>query len=158
VLVHPFNPSAQEAEADGSLSLSLAWSTEQVPLQSGLHRETGKRGKGYLRPCGTHLPSVYSLFSPANRNERASGFLGFFFCLFFFLWLCKSFCCVYIFSICMYLIWEGAFMCHSGHVKVKGQWQSVGVSPCTIGVPGIESKPPGLAANILVCRAISPAL
>uniref|UniRef100_A0ABK0LLZ5 Protein archease n=1 Tax=Rattus norvegicus TaxID=10116 RepID=A0ABK0LLZ5_RAT len=35
-----FNPSTQEAEAGGSLSLRLAWSTERVPAQPGLHRET----------------------------------------------------------------------------------------------------------------------
>ena len=39
-VVHTFNPSAQEAEAGGSLSLSPAWATERVPGQPGLlHRE-----------------------------------------------------------------------------------------------------------------------
>ena len=37
---HDFNPSIQEADAGGSLSSGLAWSTEQVPGQPGLHRET----------------------------------------------------------------------------------------------------------------------
>jgi len=35
-----FNPSTWEAEARGSLSLRARWSTEQVPGQLGLHRET----------------------------------------------------------------------------------------------------------------------
>ena len=35
-----FNPSSWEAEAGGSLSSRPAWSTEQVPGQPGLHRET----------------------------------------------------------------------------------------------------------------------
>ena len=40
VVAHAFNPSTQEAEAGGSLSSRPAWSTEQVPGQSGLlHRE-----------------------------------------------------------------------------------------------------------------------
>jgi hypothetical protein len=40
--VHIFNPSTQNAEAGGSISISLwqAWSTEQVPGQTGLCRET----------------------------------------------------------------------------------------------------------------------
>ena len=41
VVVQAFNSSTQEAEAGGSLSLKLAWSTEQVSGQPGLlHRET----------------------------------------------------------------------------------------------------------------------
>ena len=32
-VVHNFNPSTGKVEADGSLSLSTAWSTEQIPEQ-----------------------------------------------------------------------------------------------------------------------------
>ena len=35
-MAHAFNPSTQEAEAGGSLSLRSAWSTEWVPAQPGL--------------------------------------------------------------------------------------------------------------------------
>ena len=38
--MHVFNPRTQEAEAGESLRFSLALSTEQVPGQPGLHRET----------------------------------------------------------------------------------------------------------------------
>jgi hypothetical protein len=40
VVVHTFNPNIGEAETGRSLSLRLAWSTEQVSEQPGLHRET----------------------------------------------------------------------------------------------------------------------
>jgi hypothetical protein len=40
VVVHAFNPSTQEAEAGGFLSLRPAWSTKGVPGQPGLYRET----------------------------------------------------------------------------------------------------------------------
>jgi hypothetical protein len=40
VVVHAFNPSTQEAEAGGFLSLRPVWSTEWVPGQPRLHRET----------------------------------------------------------------------------------------------------------------------
>jgi hypothetical protein len=40
VLAHAFNPSTWEAEAGGFLSSRPAWSTELVPGQPGLHRET----------------------------------------------------------------------------------------------------------------------
>jgi hypothetical protein len=40
VVVHTFNPSTREAGAGGFLSSRPAWSTEWVPGQPGLHRET----------------------------------------------------------------------------------------------------------------------
>jgi hypothetical protein len=40
MVVHAFNPSTSEAEAGGFLSLRPAWSTERVPGQPGLYRET----------------------------------------------------------------------------------------------------------------------
>jgi hypothetical protein len=49
VVAHAFNPSTQEAEAGGFLSLRPAWSTTWVPGQAGLYRETlsrKKNGKG----------------------------------------------------------------------------------------------------------------
>jgi hypothetical protein len=39
-VAHTFNSSTWEAEAGGSLSLRPAWSTEWIPGQPGLHRET----------------------------------------------------------------------------------------------------------------------
>ena len=43
VVVHAFNPSTREAEAGGFLSSRPVWSTEWVPGQPGLHRETLSR-------------------------------------------------------------------------------------------------------------------
>jgi hypothetical protein len=43
VVAHAFNSSTWEAEAGGFLSLRPAWSTELVPGQPGLHRETLSR-------------------------------------------------------------------------------------------------------------------
>jgi hypothetical protein len=43
VVAHAFNPSTWEAEAGGFLSSRPAWSTERVPGQPGLHRETLSR-------------------------------------------------------------------------------------------------------------------
>ena len=40
VVAHTFDLSTWEAEAGRSLSLRPAWSTERVPGQPGLHRET----------------------------------------------------------------------------------------------------------------------
>jgi hypothetical protein len=40
VVAHAFNPNTWEAEAGGFLSSRPAWSTEWVPGQPGLHRET----------------------------------------------------------------------------------------------------------------------
>jgi hypothetical protein len=42
-VVHAFNPSTQEAEAGGFLSLKLAWSTKWVPGQPELYSETLSR-------------------------------------------------------------------------------------------------------------------
>jgi hypothetical protein len=43
VVVHTFDPSTQEAESGGFPSSRPAWSTEWVPGQPGLHRETLSR-------------------------------------------------------------------------------------------------------------------
>jgi hypothetical protein len=43
VVAHALNPSTREAEAGGFLSSRPAWSTEWVPGQPGLHRETLSR-------------------------------------------------------------------------------------------------------------------
>jgi hypothetical protein len=45
VVVYAFNPSTWEAEAGKFLSSRPAWSTERVPGQPGLHRETLSRKK-----------------------------------------------------------------------------------------------------------------
>ena len=43
VVAHTFNPTTREAEAGGFLSSRPAWSTEWVPGQPGLNRETLSR-------------------------------------------------------------------------------------------------------------------
>jgi hypothetical protein len=45
VVVHTFNPNTWEAEAGEFLSSKPAWSTEWVPGQPGLHRETLSKKK-----------------------------------------------------------------------------------------------------------------
>jgi hypothetical protein len=40
VVVYIFNPSSWEVEPGGFLRSRLAWSTEQIPGQPGLYRET----------------------------------------------------------------------------------------------------------------------
>jgi hypothetical protein len=45
VVAHAFNPGTREAEAGGFLSSRPAWSTEWVPGQPGLHRETLEKKK-----------------------------------------------------------------------------------------------------------------
>jgi hypothetical protein len=40
MVAHVFYSSTQEAKASGTLNLRTVWSTERVPEQSGLHRET----------------------------------------------------------------------------------------------------------------------
>jgi hypothetical protein len=44
-MAHAFNPSTQEAEAGRFLSSRPAWSTQWVPRQPGLHRETLSQNK-----------------------------------------------------------------------------------------------------------------
>jgi hypothetical protein len=43
VVVHSFNLSTKQAEADKSLSSRPAWSSEKDPGKPGLHRETLSR-------------------------------------------------------------------------------------------------------------------
>jgi hypothetical protein len=46
VVAHTLNLSTEKAEAGGSLNLRPAWSTERVPEQSKLHRETLSQKRG----------------------------------------------------------------------------------------------------------------
>jgi hypothetical protein len=56
VVAHTFNPSTWEAEAGGFLSSRPAWSTEWVPGQPGLHRETlSRRNKKNQKKCPVSL-------------------------------------------------------------------------------------------------------
>jgi hypothetical protein len=52
VVAHALTPSTEEAEAGRFLSLRSAWSTKQVPKQSGLHREI--LSWGWVWRWGTH--------------------------------------------------------------------------------------------------------
>ncbi|XP_052582302.1 uncharacterized protein LOC128102520 [Peromyscus californicus insignis] len=66
MVMHAFSPGTQEAEAGGSLSLRPAYrSSEQIPGQQGLHRETlsqknkqtkNKREQGIV---ATHQPASF---------------------------------------------------------------------------------------------------
>jgi hypothetical protein len=47
-ILFAFNPSTWEAEAGRFLSSSPAWSTERVPGQPGLHRETLSQKTKYI--------------------------------------------------------------------------------------------------------------
>jgi hypothetical protein len=67
VVVLVFNPSTQEAEASGFLSLRPAFATEQVPGQPGLHRETKTKISQAV---------VAQAFNPSTQETEASGFLS----------------------------------------------------------------------------------
>ena len=67
MVVHTFNPSTQEAEASGFLSLRPAFATEQVPGQPGLHRETKTKISQAV---------VAQAFNPSTQETEASGFLS----------------------------------------------------------------------------------
>jgi hypothetical protein len=54
VVAHAFNPSTWEAEAGGFLSSRPAWSTEWVPGQPGLYRETPSRKTKNKQTNHTH--------------------------------------------------------------------------------------------------------
>jgi hypothetical protein len=69
VVVHAFNPSTREAEAGGFLSSRLAWSTEWVPGQPELNRETLfqktiKKKKKQMIKLTSHSPS-----NPPSRSS-----------------------------------------------------------------------------------------
>ena len=58
MVAHAFDPSTREAEAVGFLSSRPAWSTESVPGQPGLHRETlsgGKKKKKKKKSAGPEV-------------------------------------------------------------------------------------------------------
>jgi hypothetical protein len=64
ILSVAFNPSTWEAEAGGFLSSRLAWSTEWVPGQPGLHRET----QSQKQP--TNQPTTQPTNQPTNQTNK----------------------------------------------------------------------------------------
>jgi hypothetical protein len=58
VVAHAFNPSTREAEAGGFLSSRPAWSTEWVPGQPGLHRETLSQKKNKKKKKKKKIPQL----------------------------------------------------------------------------------------------------
>jgi hypothetical protein len=79
-VAHAFNPSTQEAEAGGFLSSRPAWSTEKVPGQPGLYRETlsRKTNKQKTKPLYQKMQAettcVGSLLCSQFPSEKATGF------------------------------------------------------------------------------------
>jgi hypothetical protein len=82
VVAHAFNPSTREAEAGGFLSSRPAWSTEWVPGQPGLHRETlsqkKKRKKERKREIEVTLPQPPEDWDMCVHlpSRSAQGFCG----------------------------------------------------------------------------------
>ena len=79
-MVHTFNPSTREAEAVGSLCWRPAWSSEWVPGQPGLHRETLPLGggvEGVTNLKGTGLLAVLQAELLGWNLPRAFLLLGF---------------------------------------------------------------------------------
>jgi hypothetical protein len=73
VVAHAFNPSTGEAEAGGFLRSRPAWSTEWVPGQPGLCRETlSWKSKGKKKKPGM----VAYTFNPSTGEAEAGGFLS----------------------------------------------------------------------------------
>jgi hypothetical protein len=67
MVAHAFNPSTQEAEAGGFLSSRAAWSTEWVPGQPGLYRETlSQKKKIYWKDPSFHFYESGRAVLPAH--------------------------------------------------------------------------------------------
>jgi hypothetical protein len=64
-----FNVSTREAEANGSSHLRPVWSTEQVPEQSGLHRETLSRKTNESQRDGVVVRSTHRLIRAQHLNQ-----------------------------------------------------------------------------------------
>jgi hypothetical protein len=73
VVAHTFNPSTQEAEAAGSLSSKPTWSTEQVPGQPGLHRETLPQNREKARSAKHLLHTCQDLNSDLQNTSKEPG-------------------------------------------------------------------------------------
>lgn len=72
VVAHTFIPSTLEAEAGGSLSLRPAWSTERVPEQLELQRET-LSGKANKRKEGRRQERREGGRKKEERQEEEKG-------------------------------------------------------------------------------------
>ena len=67
VVVHAFNPSTWEAEEGVFLSLRSAWTTEWVPGQPGLHRETMSQNK--TKQNESNFCMMVRTFNPSTQQQ-----------------------------------------------------------------------------------------
>ena len=75
MVVHAFNPSIWEAEAGRFLSSRLAWSTEWVPGQPELHRETLSR-KTKQNKKKAFYPKNKKPSSVSNRKSQIKSLIS----------------------------------------------------------------------------------
>jgi hypothetical protein len=73
VVVHAFNPSTWEAEADRFLSSRPAWSTKWVPGQPGLYRETLSRKKQKNKKTKNKKQNLAYICLGASAKEKQKG-------------------------------------------------------------------------------------
>jgi hypothetical protein len=153
VVVHAINPSTWEAEAGGFLSLRPAWSTECVPGQPGLYRETLSRGRKKKR---TRREGEDRTRRGEERTRRGEGegrrrrgggegrggegrggiinmFIGqsekgnFSINIFsVFRNLCKGFHFIFFFNVCMYVVCV-SYVHHMHHMHAASWDESIGV-------------------------------
>jgi hypothetical protein len=79
MVAHAFDPSTREAEAGGFLSSRPAWSTEGVPGQPELHRETlsqKNQTKNQTKPKQTncHFKKYLHLFTLMLKSGTRKNF------------------------------------------------------------------------------------
>jgi hypothetical protein len=74
VVAHAFNPSTWEAEAGRFLSSRPAWSTDRVPGQPGLHRETlsRKTNKTKQNKTKTNKQKTQPTNQPTKQKQKNS--------------------------------------------------------------------------------------
>jgi hypothetical protein len=158
VVAHSFNPSTQEAEAGIFLSSRPAWSTESVPGQPGLHRETQSLEEKKQKTKNKQTKNQKIKHCPGRLKNQPFFPFNLFARLNYSLFICMCVCVSVCVCVCVCereRERESACVCLDLCMEIISQSSGVS-SALELCVSGIEPRSPAFTASTFILQSFHP--